>query len=155
MSIKIIKELYFTLNDKKDLFLLLNDIDIGNNYICYKELTEYGHDIQICEKTGEIIYQMLLCRDFEPELKGRYITTFYNNKTKKGLLEKIHSNRTEYYLDDKYISTNIDDEIIKLIKINTKNILKKKKYPTLYKFIINDTVNEDIILIPKDELIDL
>jgi hypothetical protein len=38
-----------------------------------------------------------------------------------------------------------------IIKSNSKIILEDKIYPTLYKFIINDKIDEDIMLISKNE----
>lgn len=143
---KQIEKLFNELGDKKDLFKETKYMNIGDNFICYKELNEYGLSIKICENNGEEIFNIFLDKD---DNKNNIVTSFYCNKTNKGLNEKILSNRTEYYIDGKYEGTEKDDNIDNIIKNNTKMILEDKKYPTLYKFIVRN--NMKIILIPKTE----
>ena len=144
-NLKLI-EIFDKLDDKKDIFKEIKNFNIGNNYICYKELNEYGLAIIISEINGEKIYDIFI----DESSQYGSITTFYNTKSNIGLFEKIYSNRTEYYLDSKYHSCNLDNEIINIIKENTKLILKDKKYPILYNFIKSD---ENIIIISKNEFI--
>ena len=149
MEMKNMMESY---DDINDIFDELKDGDIGNNYICYKESNEYGYSIKIYEQTGELIYNIFLCEDICDELQGKCITTFYNNKTKKGLFEKIFSNRSEFYINDVFTSYDINNNMINnIIKINTKMILEDKKYPELYNFISKYHVKKDITLISKNE----
>ena len=152
LQFKKIKKIFHDIGDKNELFKYIIDEDIGDNYICYNQISEYGHYIKICEKTGEEIYNLFLSDEID-DVECEYITTFWNNKTKKGLSEKIYSNRTEHYIDGKYHSTNFSDEIMILIRENTKMIMKDKKYPSLYKFIslIPNDIHENISLIPKKE----
>lgn len=144
-----IKNIFDNLDDKNDLFEDIKNEDINDVYICYREHSEYGDDIKICEKTGKLIYKLFIS-DMIDENKCRYITTFWNDIIKKGLFEKIYSNRTEHYIDGDYVSVNFPDEIMEIIKINTKMIMYDKKFPMLYNFIIK-TSKDDITLIPKKE----
>lgn len=151
MQFRRIKEIYFELDDKKDLFNEIAFDDIGDNYICYAEWGEYGHLIKICDKSGEEIYDLFLSKDMMDENGEKYITSFWNHKIKKGLNEKIYSNRTEHYVDGKYHSMNFNDEIMEIIKSHTKLI---EKYPSLYNFVMKIKNNEDdITLIPIREMI--
>ena len=123
-----------------------------DNYICYNKINEYGHQIKICDLDGSEIYKIFLSDKLESN-SPRYITTFWNNKTKKGIFEKVYSNRTEHYYDDKYYGNNFNDAIMTLIKEYTKIIMNDKKYPSLYQFIIDIQTNEKEkkLLIPKSE----
>ena len=112
----------------------------SNNYICYKELTEYGLSIIINKITGDKVYNIFL--------DDNRITTLYNIKTNTGLYEKIYSNRTEYYINGIYYSSELDNKIENIILNNTKLILKDKKYPVLYEFIKSDN---NITLISYEE----
>ena len=46
---KEIKKIFNKLDDKKDLFNETKYMNIGDNFICYKELTENGLSIKICD----------------------------------------------------------------------------------------------------------
>ena len=56
--------------------------------------------------------------------RNTIITSFYCLKTNKGLNEKIFFNRTEYYINEKYEGNKKDDNIVNIIKNNSKIILK-------------------------------
>ena len=121
-------------------------MNIGDNFICYKELTESGLSIKICENNGEEIFNIFLDMD---DNKNKIITSFYCIRTNKGINEKRLSNKIEYYIDGKYEGVEKDENIKNIIKNDTKKLLEDKKYPTLYKFIMKE--NMKIILIPKIE----
>ena len=153
-----IKKLYYELDDKEDIFEELrnnniSNMDIGDNYICYSSLGEYGNYIKICNLDGVCMYKLFV--GIIDSTKNIYITTFYNNKTQKGIFEKILSNRTEHYIDNIYHSTNFKDDIMEIIKANTKMIMCDKKYPKLYEFItsILESDMDDITLIPTSEFL--
>ena len=139
---KEIKKIFNKLDDKKDLFNETKYMNIGDNFICYKELTESGLSIKICENNGEEILDM-------DDNKNKIITSFYCIRTNKGIDEKRLSDKIEYYIDGKYEGVEKDENIKNIIKNDTKKLLEDKKYPTLYKFIMKE--NMKIILIPKIE----
>jgi sulfur relay (sulfurtransferase) DsrF/TusC family protein len=58
-NLKLI-EIFDKLDDKKDIFKEIKIFNIGNNYICYKELNEYGLAIIISEINGETIYDIFI-----------------------------------------------------------------------------------------------
>ena len=154
-----IKQIYYELDDKPDIFKELKnecicDNDIGDNYICYGRTGEYGVDIEICDLDSTCIYRLFVSNPID-DTNNIYITTFYNNITQKGIHEKIMSNRTEHYIDNIYHSRNFNDEIMDIIKANTKIIMCDKKYPKLYEFItsILESCMDDITLISKSEFL--
>ena len=128
----------------KELFNDIKYINIGDNYIGYSIEGEYGTSIYICEKSSEVIVRLLVDTDNN---KNKIVTTFFCEKTKKGISENIFSNRTEYFIDGTYITTKQNEEIDKIIRNNTEMILGGKKYPTLYELIMN----KNIKIIPKSE----
>ncbi len=125
-----------------DLFNNINHLNIGENYVCYKIHGEYGISISICDLSGNEHFRFFL------DDNKTCISTFYNNSTKKGIYEKIYSNRTEYFIDNKYCKTYLNDKLEKIIQNNTKLILVDKIYPTLYDFIM---CNDNITLISIKE----
>lgn len=154
------KQIYNELDDKPDIFKELknkciSDSDIGDNYICYSRTSgEYGVDVEICDLDGTCIYRLFVSGPID-DTDNIYITTFYNNITQKGIHEKIMSNRTEHYIDNVYHSRNFNDEIMDIVKANTKMIMCDKKYPKLYEFITSvlKSCLDDITLIPKSEFL--
>ena len=155
IDIDKLKKIYYDLDDKIDIFTEIKDENIGENYICYSCSGEYGYDINICDKNGNGVYKLFVSNIAIDDTDTIYITTFFNEISKKGLYEKIYSNRTEHYIDDVYHSTNFKDDIMEIVKVNTKIIMDDKKYPKLYEFIINilETEKDDITLIPKSEFL--
>lgn len=152
-----IRKICYDLDDKSDIFEELKNnciSDIGDNYICYSHSGEYGVYIKICDLDSTCIYKLFVSNTID-DTNNIYITTFYNNITQKGIHERIMSNRTEYYIDNVYHSRNFSDEIMNIIKDNTKMIMCDKKYPKLYEFItsILESCVDDIILIPKSEFL--
>jgi hypothetical protein len=153
-----IKKIYYDLDDIEYIFKELkneniSDTDIGDNYICYNQIGEYGNDIKICNLDGSCVYELFA--GIIDSTNNIYITTFYNNITQKGISEKFFSNRTEHYIDNIYHSTNFKDDIMEIIKANTKMIMCDKKYPKLYEFItsiLESSIN-DITLIPTSEFL--
>jgi hypothetical protein len=81
------KKIFHDIDDKNDLFKYIINEDIGDNYICYNQISEYGHYIKICEKTGEEIYNLFMSDEID-DIECEYITTFWNNKTKKDYQKK-------------------------------------------------------------------
>ena len=81
------------------------------------------------------------------------IIIFFNEISKKGLYEKIYSNKTKHYIDDVYHLTNFKDDIMEIVKANTKIIMCDKIYPKLYEFITNILEKDDITLIPKSKFL--
>ena len=139
--------------DDKDYFLreFINyDLWRNNNdYVCYKEHGEYGTSITICEINGKIQYKLFVSNVVDENGNG-YIETFLD-QTGVGILTKYYSNRQEYYINNNYHSSHFNDEINDIIKSYTKMIFEDKKYPSLYKFIMEQ--NDDITLISKNEFI--
>ena len=127
------------LDDKYDIFNYIQDINIENNYIAYKESNEYGTSCCVYTKEGieklNILYDSL-----------KRISSFYFDKS-LGLHEKIYSNRTEYYINGCFYSCEIDFNIQKIQDNINSNMYK---YPTLYSFIMNDDTN--ICFIDKNEI---
>ena len=58
-------------------------------------------------------------------------------------------------IDNIYHSTNFEDDIMDIVKANTKIIMCDKKYPELYEFIVSiiESCMDDITLIPKSEFL--
>ena len=153
IDIDKLKKIYYDLDDKIDIFTEIKDENIGENYICYSISGEYGYDIKICDNNGNGVYKLFVSNMALDNTDTIYITTFFNEISKKGLYEKIYSNRTEHYIDDVYHSTNFNDDIMEIVKANTKMIMCDKKYSKLYEFITNILEKDDITLIPKSEFI--
>lgn len=144
-----IRELFDELDDVHDVFEETKYYNIGDNYICYKECSEYGTFIGICENTGKNVFKLFL-NNLVDEKGEAFITTFYNTQTNTGLYEKHFSNRTEHYINGVYHSSGYSDEIMTIIRNNTRIVLEDMTYPTLYEFIMNRY--ETVILLPKNEM---
>jgi hypothetical protein len=142
-----LKNIYYNLDDKIDIFKEIINEDIGDNYICHSMLGEYGHSIRICDIRNTCIYNIFV------SIPMGDITTFYNEIMQKGIYEKIYSNRTEFFIDNVYHSNEFSDEIMNIVKTNTKMVMHDKKFPNLYEFIMSilESNKDDITLVPKNE----
>lgn len=143
-SIENIKIIFDELDDKVDIFEFIKDKDIGDNYICYGETGEYGCNFRVCTVDGKLIYELFMSDDIDDTVM---ITSFWNDLTKKGIYEVIRSNGTDHFIDGKYHSTNFTNDIMEIIRKNTKTI--PRKFPILYHFMVNDRT---IAFIPKNEI---
>lgn len=152
----IFKKIYNEFDDFDDIDTFVKifkqlKINIGDNYICKRELRcEYGFNIYILDKTGEYIYRIFY-ETYNEDNKGN-ILTLYNRQLNIGYEVFFYSNRIENFINGKYHSTNENPQITKIINNNTKLILFDKIYPILSEFIINAYNNDSLILIPEKEL---
>ena len=150
--------LIYVLND--DLFRDL--LKIYNYHIILKEPNEYGIQItsyKLLNNKDKYIKDgiRLFVDDKEPNdyYPGFYITLYeyYENgkRINNGLKEIIYSNRTEYYINDKYISSDIDDLEYIHDQINER-IIDDKVYPWLFELITSDYYM--IIVDPEEDKVD-
>lgn len=138
------------LDDPYDIFNESSvDVQLGNCYISFKEECEYGISIIIFNNYGEKYISLFLKYD-EHNIytdKKYYISSFYYDGN--GLMEKIYSNRSEYFINDIYYSNKLDDKIDKIIKQLNELLIGYKFYPKLLDFIQSDEI---FCIFSKEEL---
>lgn len=159
-----IKNVFCKLENPMDIFRIINNCELDNtkNYqFIISQISKCGIDITSyrCSKLGP--YQqrdgVSIFVNYSHENNASnypfYISSysFHINGTQCGnsLTEEIYSNRTEYYINNEFISyhkKNIDS-IIKYI--NTK-ILDDKVYPWLYDLITRDNKQNELIVINRE-----
>lgn len=98
------------LDDPHDIF----DFSYGTHHLIgYKEKSEYGTSITLYYNSGKEYIKCFLRNDINQSYssKGYYLSSFdYDGK---GLMEKIYSNRTEYYkMEDIIINFQINSMIL-------------------------------------------
>lgn len=130
-----------TLDDIKNItkYAFENDYS-ADLFFGFKEINEYGVSIEIYHmyfgSDCEITPYMGIFRDkdenkFTSLYAGEYPDVY-------GLREVFFSNRTEYYINGKYYSNTIDDNIEKIqFKINEK-LIYREICPEVYDFFISE-----------------
>lgn len=136
-----IKNVFNDLDDKSDLFEHISHIIPlikHDNLIAYKEKNEYGTLIKIFNINGVELTELFITnyKDERFSSKPYYISSC----THFGLNEKIFSNRTEYYICDKYYSSSLDERLISYIKLVNHFILEEKTNEELQNFIESDEI---------------
>jgi hypothetical protein len=81
--------------------------------LCIKERNKYGVSVRLYLRDGDEYMRLFVNLSKSPY----WITTF--SKGRKGIIEKIYYDRTEYYINGKYYSNEIDYNLNKILeKIN-------------------------------------
>lgn len=76
-------------------------------------------------------------------------------KTGNSIGEKIFSNRIEYYINDKYVSTNVTDTFEYLLYYINYKLLIEEVYDWLVDFLNDDYCNAIIVEKFKDDKINI
>jgi hypothetical protein len=137
-------------------------VELIDHYIALKNMTEYGSEIDVYTMSGNKIFNIFI--NYEPNIynKEKYFisvceyTEVWNNvlpqmdsngvPIKFGLREHILSNRSEYFINGKYIGNYLlkmdnggwyvaEEEFVKMFKKINKCIMINKIYPDIYEFI--------------------
>ena len=153
-----IKNVFNDLDDKSDLFEHISHIIPlikHDNLIAYKEENEYGTLIKIFNINGVELTKLFI-NNYKDERFSSNPYYYISSCTHFGLNEKIFSNRTEYYICDKYYSSSLDERLISYIKLVNHLILEEPTNEELQNFIKSDeiiTILQNNTFVYEEEII--
>ena len=156
-----LQNIFSSLDEPQDIFEYINDLKPDNNneyFVCYKIICEYGINVIINDIHGNELNRLFVNTFKNEEFSSKEF--YISSSTYFGLSEKIYSNRTEYYICDNYYSNELDDNLIRYIKLINKYLLEDTDIygNELYNFLKSDKIidflpNTIFVNIPKNALI--
>jgi hypothetical protein len=150
MSESKLQVFFRELEEPQSIFESIRDFlpsDQDHYLVCYKVKCESCTEIVINDIHGNVLNSMIV--NYYKDDRFSSEDFYISSSTYFGLKEKIYSNRTEYYIGDKYYSADLDTKLIIYIKVINDYLLGNTD---LYNFIKSD---KTIDFLPEDTFINI
>jgi len=144
MSKELEKEL-LEYDDEKDIFNAKPNLFDHNHDYLIKKYNDYGAIITWYDHKG--IEKLHLCVNYNLPEKPIWISSFFNNITKKGLRKVIYSDRTEYFWNEQFVGYehNFQEYLEKINKL----IISNRIFDGLQQLVHNTIPKSSIIVVNK------
>jgi len=150
MSESKLQVFFRELEEPQSIFESIRDFlpgDQDSYIVCYKVKCESCTEIVINDIHGNVLNSMIV--NYYKDDRFSSEDFYISSSTYFGLKEKIYSNRTEYYIGDKYYSSDLDSKLIIYINVINDYLLGNTD---LYNFIKSDNT---IDFLPEDTFINI